>query len=224
MNNHILVFIKYPQKGLVKSRLAADMDETAVIELYRCFVLDTLDALKNVNAQIWICYWPRDFKTKFINWLGTGYGYIPQNGKDLGERLKYCFRKVFQHDARGALVIGSDSPDITEDIIRSAFSYLENHDAVIGPTFDGGYYLLGFRQKTFLPEVFEDILWSTPKVFSKTIQIISNHNKKYFVLEKRHDVDTIEDVNQFIAGNNFGEFSRSRSMQYLRGINSKIEN
>jgi uncharacterized protein len=215
MNNHTLVFVKYPQNNQVKTRLAKHIDKSLISELYRNFVLDILDTLKNINSKIWICYWPNNLKTEFTDWLGDDYTFIPQTGIDLGERLIACFRQVFEAGAKHALVLGSDSPDLKCETISEAFRRLELNDTVIGPTFDGGYYLLGFRQDSFLPQTFEEIPWSSKDVFKNTMDIIKNYDKSFFVLEKWHDVDTLEDLNLFVSRNSSGPFSNSRSMKFV---------
>jgi hypothetical protein len=224
-NNHILVFIKYPQKDTVKTRLSELLDEEYTVELYRNFVMDTLDTLKKVKSCVWICYWPQDYKAEFTDWLGNGYKYMPQTGDDLGERLSNCFKKVFSLGAKHALVIGSDSPDISKSAISNAFSSLETNDIVIGPTFDGGYYLLGFRNDSFLPIAFKSIPWSGNSVFKKTMAIIKSSGKKYFILEKWHDIDTVEDISRLLLRNASGSFSKSRSVKYLKaGIKFRCNN
>ena len=83
------------------------------------------------------------------DWLGGQYPFYLQNGSDLGRRMKNAFKKVFEEGIQTAVLMGTDFPDLPEKIISSALSGLETHDAVIGPTIDGGYYLIGFRKKTF---------------------------------------------------------------------------
>lgn len=214
-NNHTLFFVKYPQAGQVKTRLAHDIGSKAAVDLYRCFVLNILDTLKKVCTKVWICYWPWDCRIKFSRWLGDSYEYIPQNGEDLGQRIQSCFRQVFLKGAKRTLVLGSDIPDITERTITIAFNQLETHDVVIGPTYDGGYYLIGFRQETFIPQVFDNMAWSRPDVYGKTMDIIKNDTNSIFILEKLHDIDTAEDVKRFISRNAFGASNRLQSMKYL---------
>lgn len=218
INSHILLFVKYPLKGKVKTRLRNGLDDNSVAALYRCFVLDTLDTLRKVGSHIWVCYWPQQYRKKFSNWLGGGYEYMPQRGADLGERLIYCFRRVFENGARRALVMGSDGPDIQVGHIREALNCLDDHEVVIGPSFDGGYYLLGFRPETLLPQVFENIPWGSDTVFKRTKGILDCYGKDYITLEKRYDIDTVQDINRLIAGNALGPFCDSRTMKFLRSL------
>ena len=113
-------------------------------------------------------------------------------------------------------MIGSDSPEISAGIVREAFDRLEDHDAVIGPAHDGGYYLLGFKRSRFVPEAFDAIAWSTPQVFRDTMEILRRSGRSCCVLEKLHDVDTLEDLSRFIKRNTDGALKHSQSMNYLR--------
>jgi len=96
-----------------------------------------------------------------------------------------------------AIIIGSDCPEISPDIINEAFTQLDSHDVVIGPTYDGGYYLLGMNEMT--PELFKNIAWSTETVFDQTIEIIKNAQLSHAVLEKLSDLDYLEDLEKFPA-------------------------
>jgi len=216
--NHILFFVKYPRPGLVKTRLAEQLGNTEVIELYRCFVLDILDTLKESSFRIWICYWPPDEQRNIRAWLGSGYDYLPQQGSDLGERLESCFAKVFGAGAERAIALGSDSPDIPLRLIDEGFQNLKTEDVVIGPAHDGGYYLIGFRSDTFMPNLFDGIPWSTDKVYQKTIDKIKQNGKTCNVLDTWHDIDTMDDIKTFMQKNAAGEFSSSRTMKFLREL------
>ncbi len=150
----MLLFIKFPEKGTVKSRLAKDIHEDSALSLYRNLVLDILKTLETGKYQLKLCFYPPDALDKFSAWLGKGYAYMPQKGKDLGERMKNAFRETFSQGFAKVLLIGSDIPDLTRTIINEAYEF-DNYDAVIGPSLDGGYYLIGFKHDTFSPEIFE---------------------------------------------------------------------
>ena len=155
--NCILFFVKYPEAGLVKTRLSAELNETMAVELYRTFVLDLLSMLGKFATPFQICFFPENSLEKFMGWLGDKYAYMPQHGEDLGQRMENSLAEAFAQGFNRAIIIGSDSPDLPEELIHEAFSSLEIHDAVIGPSVDGGYYLIGFRNDAFLPEAFEGI-------------------------------------------------------------------
>jgi uncharacterized protein len=216
----VLLFVKYPEKGKVKHRLAIDLTDDLVVELYRLFVQDTLETLKKIDATIFICYTPKEYEEKFHSWLGPQYTYIHQIGNDLGERMKNSFIDAFNQGFHRVILIGSDSPDIPSRFLHNAFIELHNHDIVLGPSADGGYYLIGFKEKTFLPSVFEGISWSSPSVFAETKEKIKKTNHHLSLLPVWSDVDTISDLQHLMKRNQKTAFKSSHTITYLQ--NHKI--
>jgi len=211
----VLFFVKYPEKGEVKTRLSAYLDETVTVELYRNFVLDLLSKLQKLGIQFWICFYPQNRQEKFIKWLGTRYFFIPQEGEDLGQRMKNSFLQAFAAGFRRVIIIGSDIPDLPCPLINEAFCIIETHDAVIGPTLDGGYYLLGFNKNSFLPEVFDGIKWSNNKVYENTLNFLKKAKHKIHILPKWQDVDTVDDLKELFKKNKDTEFKKSKTICYL---------
>ena len=191
----VLFFIKYPIKGHVKTRLSAELGTDIVVELYGQFILDTLSTLRQLNVPFRICYHPDSAKEKIIEWLGGQYSYMAQSGANLGQRMKNAFAKTFNDDFSGAVIIGSDIPDLPADFLIQALHALESNDAVLGRSTDGGYYLIGFSQAHFLPEAFDDILWSTNSVFKQTLDVLNRHLYRVHILPQWYDVDTLADLN-----------------------------
>jgi rSAM/selenodomain-associated transferase 1 len=196
-NYCILFFVKYPEKGKVKSRLSSELNENFTKNLYKMFVKDLLFTLNKAKYPKIICYYPKKNIDKFKAWLGKNYRYYAQSGENLGERMKSCFEFAFKQNFEKVIVIGSDSPDLSENILNTAFSSLNDNDTVIGPTYDGGYYLLGFKKNSYSPEVFNGINWSTKTVFEETMNKLNSENIKTKVLDYWGDIDTINDLNQF---------------------------
>lgn len=219
----VLFFVKYPEKGQVKSRLSTEFDETLTVELYKKFVHDLLAMLNKTDFTTVICYHPKSTLDKFTMWLGSHYYYLPQKGENLGQRMKNSFIDAFANNFERAIIIGSDSPDLPLDYINQAFSSLKNHDVVIGPCSDGGYYLIGFTQNTFLPNAFEEINWSTETVFSETMNTLSNNGLKIRILPKWSDVDTLSDLIAFFKRNQKAEFSSSETMSFLSKYLQNLE-
>jgi rSAM/selenodomain-associated transferase 1 len=213
--NCLLFFVKYPQKGQVKTRLSAELDEDVTVGLYRNFILDLLSMLKGLEVQFQICFSPADSRKKFEEWLGTQYSYVPQQGDDLGQRMKNAFTHAFDQGFQRVVTIGSDSPDLPGDLINEAFLYLETQDAVIGPSTDGGYYLIGFNEAAFLPEAFEGIEWSTDLVLRKTLSILGRAGLKFRQLPVWKDVDTLHDLKDLVRRSHNKSFSSSRTMSYI---------
>jgi hypothetical protein len=210
----VLLFVKYPAKGRVKTRLAAVIGDDNALLLYRHFILDILEMLKNGGCALKICYAPPDSGGRLSSWLGKEYEYIPQRGKDLGERMKNAFIDVFSEGFSGVLLIGSDIPDLPVAVIEEAFSF-RGTQAVIGPASDGGYYLIGFQRDTVLPGVFEDMPWGTEKVFEKTMELLHQHGYTVHQLPVWRDVDTIDDLKDLYRRNQGTGFAYSRTMTFL---------
>lgn len=193
-NNCIILFAKYPQKGMVKTRLAKDIGEHAAVSIYKNFITDVLAMIRQVNADLRIYYYPPGYEKKFKQWLGSTYTFYPQRGCDLGEKMKNAFASCFNAGYKKTLIIGSDTPDISPALVNRAFTLLNTHDTVIGPSHDGGYYLLGLKNTFFFPEIFRGIPWSTSQVFKKTISILKKKKTDPCILPAHRDVDTAEDL------------------------------
>lgn len=213
--NGLLFFVKYPKKGTVKSRLSDIIDDKIVLTLYKKFVEDILDMLKKTDYSVIICFYPKDSINNFKKWLGNDYIYIPQTGNNLGERLKNCFIKGFDLGYNKLTVIGSDSPDLPLNIILESFKNLNNNDSVIGPCRDGGYYLIGFNENSFLPEVFDKIPWSTSEVFKKSINILNKSNYRVHILPRWYDIDTTDDLLYLYNKNQNSNFKHSKTIAFL---------
>ena len=212
----ILLFVKYPQKGKVKLRLSADLSEEIVQELYRCFVHDTLTTVDTIDAQLFICFSPSNAREKFQKWLGRNTQFLPQKGPDLGERMKNCFISVFTKGFRQAILIGSDSPDLPANFLQDAFEELQTHEIILGPSSDGGYYLIGFRDTSFEPSIFDDIEWGTVSVLSETLKKIQDTTHPFGLLPVWSDVDTISDLKTLIKRNRDTSFQTSQTIKYLQ--------
>jgi rSAM/selenodomain-associated transferase 2/rSAM/selenodomain-associated transferase 1 len=216
----ILLFVKSPQHVPVKSRLAASIGGETARELYKNFVLDILETLSGVAAKtgcvVCLCVHPSGAVPEIRKWLGDGYRYLPQKGKDLGERMKNAFLDGFADGYGRAIILGSDAPDLTGEIITEGINSLGHGEAVIGPAHDGGYYLIGFRSDTFLPAVFEDISWSTGNVFAATMEIFRHARRHVSVLPSWRDIDTLPDLKDLRERHQTSGVVHSRTIRYLR--------
>jgi rSAM/selenodomain-associated transferase 1 len=212
----ILCFVKYPEKGQVKLRLAVDLDDDVVVELYRNFVLDVVSILKKLDTQFYLFFSPLNTKKKFREWLGSSYSYVPQEGNDLGERMKNSFSYAFAEGFHRVILVGSDSPDLPGDFLRNAIVELQTHDMVLGPSSDGGYYLIGFRDDTFLPSVFDGISWSSSTVYQETMTKIKTAGRSLSLLPAWSDVDIISDLKNLVRRNRNTAFKSSHTISYLR--------
>lgn len=213
--NCILFFVKYPAPGKVKTRLAEQIGPDIAADLYRNFVADTLATLESLDVNFKIVFDPPDSKDQFQYWLGEKHCYTPQIGVDLGQRMKNAFPQTFDDGFDNVVVIGSDSPDLPAEYLDLAFGALETNDVTVGPSSDGGYYLIGFTKNSFLPEAFEQISWSSDKAFEQTIDILQKNKQKLFLLPQWHDVDTFTDLKSLLQRNGNSAFSKSATMCYL---------
>jgi rSAM/selenodomain-associated transferase 1 len=189
------------------------MDEDLVLRLYDAMVLDTIDMLTRGRFPFRIFFTPPGARDQIVEWLGQEHPSAPQTGGGLGDRMEGAFAYVFAGEVEEALLIGSDIPGLTTGAIEQAFTALRRNDAVIGPADDGGYYLIGFRKRSFEPAVFHDMVWSTGTVFRETMDKLHGASLKVHVLEELTDVDTVEDLKTLMsqAKGQAAEASRTRS-------------
>jgi glycosyltransferase A (GT-A) superfamily protein (DUF2064 family) len=129
--------------------------------------------------------------------------------------MKNAFFEVFSKGYQNTILIGSDSPDLPGTLIEEAFLSLRDHGAVIGPSLDGGYYLIGFRADTFLPEVFDRMPWSTPDVFTRTVGIFQKKDFLIHILPQWRDVDTFDDLKALYVISRGSSFAGSATMRYI---------
>ena len=210
----ILLFLKAPLPGNVKSRLAAGIGEEAALGLYRMLVLDAVEMLGETNYPAHYYYSPADAGEAITSLLGAGRVLRPQAGADLGSRMEHAFHDAFAEGFSRVVLVGSDLPELDPLIISEAFDALEQEDAVLGPAADGGYYLIGFRKETMLSDVFHGIAWSTPTVFEETMKTMHANALRVHVLPQLHDLDTAVDLKAFWERNRTGS-RRSRFVQYI---------
>jgi hypothetical protein len=190
----LLFFIKDPGKGGVKTRLASAIGDKLAVKLYKRFLLEMLFTLNRGTFLVYLCYYPESPLSNLKDWLGDHYLYMPQTGENLGERMKNGFAEAFSMSFKRVVLIGSDIPDLPLEFIEDAFKSLDEKDAVVGPSFDGGYYLIGFTNKTFSPRVFDGIHWSTGSVFEETLKVLKQEGLTVHTLQPLRDIDTVEDL------------------------------
>lgn len=211
----LLWFIKYPQKGRVKTRLAAALGDERAAELYRWCVIDLLATLQKSRLRFIVCVYPPSRKMRCRDWLGADHAYISQKGADLGERLQNGFSHAFSKGFQQVVAVGSDSPDLPGTFLQEAFSALRNADCVVGPASDGGYYLIGFNAAAFALNVFESMPWGTQSVLHKTLDALKKHKRSVHLLPEWHDIDTYEDVLSYMRRNQASGLSTSKTFLYL---------
>jgi len=214
----VLVFVKAPEAGMVKTRLARRITDARALELYRCFTADILDTLRLGGHFIKICYYPKEARESVRHWLGSAYAYQEQNGSDLGEKMADAFARTFSRGWDKAILIGTDFPDLPGSIIEEALNRLDHRGAVIGPAQDGGYYLIGFRASAYLPEIFENISWSRPDVFRKTLDILERKAIGVHILPQWRDIDEYSDLEHFMRSHKRDASTAKNTTNYLTSI------
>lgn len=196
MVNCIIVFAKNPVPNEVKTRLIPFLSPNLAASLYRAFLVDWCSALRKIStAHLVIAYTPPDSLIPLQQLIGREAIYIPQVGLDLGERLIAAARWAYKQKYSKFLFVGSDSPTLPLPYVERAFNLLELCDVTIGPSMDGGYYLIGFSAhgaSLAVPEVFENISWSTDAVFRQTLDKIESVNAHLGLLPPWYDVDNPE--------------------------------
>jgi hypothetical protein len=211
----LVLLAKYPESRKVKTRLLRQVEWELVAELYRSFVLDMVSTLDKSGIQHVVCFRPKSALKKFQRWLGFERVYLPQRGRSMGQMLKNAFIDSYSIGFRGAIVIASDCPDLPEEILKEAVASLENHDAVIGPSPDGGYYIIGFTTNAFSPETFDGVSWSTEKVFKETVSKLKCQGQTVQILPEWRDVDTLADLKDLFERNKNSIFKFSKTMTLL---------
>ncbi|HUP18460.1 MAG TPA: TIGR04282 family arsenosugar biosynthesis glycosyltransferase [Gemmatimonadota bacterium] len=193
----VVVFARAPVPGRVKTRLTPALRAQEAADLYRALLLDTMDAVEPAAARTFVAYTPHDARRHLETLLGPRREYMPQGPGDLGARLAHVFGRLAD-GRRPVLVVGSDCPGLTRARIGEAEDALKRADVVVGPTEDGGYYLIGMKRPH--PGLFEDIPWSTAGVAEATRARIAAAGLEARWLQTERDIDTPEDLFEILAG------------------------
>ena len=191
-NTALIIFIKNTEKGKVKTRLASTLGDDQALKIYKALLGHTRHIALSVETERYLFY--SKFVDRNDDWPNQQFHKAIQQGAGLGQRMQDAFQQVFQQHNK-LVIIGSDCASLTPAIVQDAFDQLDQHDFVIGPAMDGGYYLLSMR--AFNPSLFQDIEWSTEKVLSETINKIKALEKTFTLLPELSDIDYEEDWEKF---------------------------
>jgi hypothetical protein len=175
----------------VKTRLAAGIGAQAAAELYRALAEQVLEATTPFPGEYerLVFFDPKASLPQMRGWL-PGVRLVAQSGLDLGARMADAFARTFARGASRVAIIGTDALSVSRETVRVALSALDGADVVIGPTADGGYYLLALREPR--PELFAGIAWSTPAVAAQTRARAAGLVVRDLPVGR--DVDTLEDL------------------------------
>ena len=196
LDSALMIMTRYPQLGKVKTRLARSIGAEATLQLYTSFLADLALRFHETRSDLYWVYTPAlpDFHQALAKLLAPvhlpGHSF-PQQGDDLGERLLAAFRTIQAKGYQAAVLIGSDSPHIPASAITRALQALDNADVVLGPSDDGGYYLIAMREPY---DVFTDIPMSTDAVLRLTLEKAQSQGLRVDVLATLSDVDEYADL------------------------------
>lgn len=189
----ILMFAKAPIAGKVKTRLTPPLSQYDAAKIQEAFIFDTLETLQTLRSvDLFMACYPSTHI--FYNKVEEKFNlnFIDQGDGNLGERLKRVVKHLQSQGYKQIVILGSDSPSIPAKLIEDSFRLLKEKDAVIGPSVDGGYYLIGLS--CYLPGIFGDISWGGDTVFAETVGKIISADADYSVLPFWYDVDTIKEL------------------------------
>ena len=189
-NDRLIIFVKNPEIGRVKTRLAKIIGDEQALSIYQKLLLYTKEITKGLNADKAV-YYSEHIDNNDL-WDNMLFSKHLQRGDDLGERMQNAFADAFAQGKERVIIMGSDCLELETYMIKEAFAVLENNDVVLGPAKDGGYYMIGMT--AFLPTLFEDKNWSTDDLLMDTILDLKKMNAKYYLLKTLNDIDTIEDL------------------------------
>ena len=192
MENALIIFVRNPELGKVKTRLAADVGNENALLIYKKLLQHTFEITQQSKAHKFVFY--ADKIELEDMWQQKNYFKLLQDEKDLGNKMQSAFTKVFKNSYSKVCIIGSDCYELTSKTIEKALMELDNYDLVVGPANDGGYYLLAMKNE--VKNIFKNIDWGTEKVLQQTINIIQQKKYSYKLLERLNDVDTIKDMPQ----------------------------
>ncbi|MGB1370815.1 MAG: TIGR04282 family arsenosugar biosynthesis glycosyltransferase [Flavobacteriaceae bacterium] len=187
-NPLIMVFVRNPELGSVKTRLAKSIGDQAALETYKILSKHTSKIISEIDSDQLIFYSDKIQDNDI--WTATNCKKQIQTKGDLGQKMLAAFQYGFSLGYQKILIIGSDLYSLRPKHIESAFEQLENYDVVIGPALDGGYYLLGLN--FIIPKIFKQKQWSTSSVLKETLSDLKEFNVN--LLEPLNDIDTYEDL------------------------------
>jgi hypothetical protein len=199
-----LFFVKSPQPGHVKTRLAEDVGSDEATDIYRHLVQRLVRQFP-ADLNLRVCFTPAEEEETVREWLAPqldardiDWQLEPQFEGDLGQRMSAAFAMAFADGAEKVLIIGSDTPGVNTSHFQETWDALDEVDVVIGPARDGGYYLLGLR--SYCSDLFENVPWSSEETLDTTMERAMEAGLEVSWLEELNDIDTLEDWKELRGG------------------------
>ena len=192
----LVIIARYPEAGKTKTRLARSIGDEVTAQLYRAFLTDLARRFAGQEYDLYWTFTPAhvdyaSFIATLVPEFASSITCFPQQGDDLGERLLYAFQWLHAQGYQNTILIGSDSPHITRDIIADARAALHEADMVLGPSEDGGYYLIAMHEPH---DVFSGIPMSTSVVTQRTIEQAERNGLTVQCIHPLFDVDELPDL------------------------------
>lgn len=184
----LVIFTRNPELGKCKTRLAKTVGDARALRIYKFLLEHTAKITKSVKADKFVYYTDSIRENDF--WDDNSYTKRIQKGETLGDKMHNAFSGLFDSGYTKVMIVGSDLYELTAPDIEAAFRELNDHNYVIGPAKDGGYYLLGMKKLN--DKVFKNKEWSTPSVFEDTLKDLKEESVA--IIEERNDVDYYEDI------------------------------
>ncbi len=230
MSAALIVFAKPPVPGRVKTRLTPPLSPEDAARLYGAFLQDALDQYQDlgVTLRLYLAFddslpgtgIPAQHGDMYPQWVGENV--FRQKGEDLGERMRRAFEETFAAGHRRAILIGTDHPTLPSAWIKEGFSLLEGRGAVVlGPTGDGGFYLIGMNES--FSQVFEGMTYSHETVFEQTAARVASCGASLQTLPEWYDVDTFDDLKRLAADMREEKAGAIRTRTMLQRLSERYE-
>jgi rSAM/selenodomain-associated transferase 1 len=217
--NALLIFVKYPSPGAVKTRLSPELTPEQGAAFYRALAEEVVQVHGgSADYESIVCFAPASARREVRSWLGPDVRLWSQLGDDLGAREFHAMREALEGGYGKAAIIGSDCPTITPGDIEAAFSCLNGSDLVLGPCEDGGYYLIGANRP--IQSLFEGVSWGSERVLSETLEKAREAGLTLELLDVKYDVDSYSDLERYYRSgrDGAGDRKKMRSWRVLEGI------
>ncbi len=191
----LLIFVRNPVLGKVKTRLARTIGPQKALQVYNLLLQYTLQTVQGLPCRKRVCY--ADFVPTADPWQEAGFRPAMQRGEHLGDRMLDAFRQGFSEGCGPVVIIGSDCAEITAPVIEEAFHLLRTVPVIIGPAVDGGYYLLGMNR--LVEGVFREKPWSSPSLLTETLRELNQSDIAFGLLPMLSDIDEASDLDKLPA-------------------------
>jgi rSAM/selenodomain-associated transferase 1 len=191
----LILFTRFPEPGETKTRLIPALGPDGAAALHRALTEHALEQARRFQRRHRAAldvYFAGGDERSMRAWLGQDLTYRPQAAGDLGDRMRAAFAAAFASRARTVVIMGADCPGLTADVLTEALLHLQRDDLVLGPSSDGGYYLIGL--KALFPSLFSNIPWGTDQVLAATHRKAMMQGLHVALLAPLPDIDRPQDL------------------------------